>query len=372
MGAARHRRPVAVTAPDRRPVADVLASWSAARVAVTGALGLAFFLGLADREGLLDWDAAYYVSIAEIGYPLESPQVTRFFPLVPLLTRVVSFAPGVSTGVALLLVANLGALVYAWSLHRLALAEGLDEGAASRAVWLLALAPPAFVLVMGYAESVYGALAVAFLAALRRRAWDRAAVFGLLAGTCRPLAVVLVAVAAVEAGRGLRDSGTPELLRRLLAVLAPAIGTGAYLAYIGARTGQPLLPFTVQSDHDLRGTVIGDPLSVAYRLVQGALNGRSPGSGLHVLWLLVYLVLLVFVARRLPASYTVLAALTVVLAATSGGMASLERYAWSAFPFTLVLAQLTSRPWAFRLALTASTAGLVGYALLAFAGRVVP
>ena len=361
-----------MTAQRRASVIDVLASWSAARVAVLGALGLTSFLALPNQQGLLGWDALYYASIADIGYPLDTPNVTRFFPLVALIARAVSVAPGVSTGVALLLVANVGALVYAWLLQRLALAEGLDEGAAGRAVWLLTLAPPAFVLVMGYAESVYGALTVGFLAALRRRAWGQAAVLGLLAGTCRPLAVVLVAVAMVEVGRGLRDTGAREVLVRLAAVLTPAVGTGAYLAYIGVRTGQPFLPFTVQSDADFRGQIVGNPFSVAYRLVLGALDGNSIGSGLHVVWLLVYLVLLVVVARRLPASYTVLAALTLVLAATSGGLNSLERYAWSAFPFTLVLAQLTTRPWAFRLVLTVSTAGLVGYALLAFAGRFVP
>ena len=53
-------------------------------------------------------------------------------------------------------------------------------------------------------------------------------------------------------------------------------------------------------------------------------------------------------------------------------MNSIERYAWSAFPFALALAHLTRRPWAFLLTLSASTVGLVGYALLTFADRYVP
>jgi hypothetical protein len=363
---------VAIHGPRRAWLTDVLASWVAARLAVLGAYGLTVFLALPGRQGLLGWDAAYYASIADHGYPGDAPEVTRFFPLVPLLARAVATVPGVSTGVALLVVANVGALVYAVLLHRLARDEGMDDAAAARAVWLMALAPPAFVLVMGYAEAVYGALAVAFLAALRRRAWWQAAAAGALAGTCRPLAVILVAVALVEAARGLRGTSWREVVERLVAVLAPAVGTGAYLAYIGARTGQPLLPFTVQSDPHFRGEIIGNPFSVAYELVNGALDGNSIGSGLHVLWLLVYLVLLLVMARTLPAAYTVLAGLTLALAATSGGMNSLERYAWSAFPFVLLLARITSKPWIFLLTLTASMAGLVGYALLTFAGRYVP
>jgi hypothetical protein len=362
-GAARVRRP---------EVADVLGSWVAARVAVLCALGLASFLAVSNRQGLLGWDAAHYAWIADHGYPPHESETTRFFPLVPLLARAVSLVPGVSTGVALIIVANVGAVVFGLLLHRLARQEGFDESGAARAVWLQTLAPAAFVLVMGYAESVFGALTVAFLSALRRRAWGWAGVVGLLAGTCRPLAVVLVAVALVEAGRGLPDTGARELLLRLTAVLAPAAGVGAYLAYIGARTGHPLLPFTVQARGNLRATIVSNPVSVTYRLVEGALGGHRPGGGLHVVWLVVYVVLLVVVARILPAGYTVFAGLTLLLGTTSESMNSIERYAWSAFPFALALAHLTRRPWAFLLTLSASTAGLVGYALLTFADRYVP
>jgi hypothetical protein len=356
----------------KQSVADALGSWVAARLAVLGALGLAALLALPDRQGLLGWDAAHYLSIAEQGYPPGTPETARFFPLVPVLARVVGAVPGLSTGAALLVVSNIGALVFGLLLHRLARQEGFDAEGAARAVWLATLAPAAFVLVMGYAESVFAALAVAFVAALRRRAWGQAAVVGLLAGTCRPLAVVLVAVALVEAGRGLRGTQAREMLLRLTAVVSPAAGTGVYLAYIGARTGQPLLPFTVQSQEDLRATIVGNPFSVAAKLVQNVLAGHSPVGGLHVVWLLVYLALLVVAARTLPAGYTVLAGLTLLLGATSGSMNSIERYAWSAFPFSLALSHLTGKPRIFLLTLAASTAGLVGYTLLAFAGRYVP
>lgn len=358
--------------PGRRRAADVVASWAAARVVVLGALALAALLTGRHFRGLLNWDAGHYLSIAEHGYPRGSPEDMRFFPLVPVLARAVGWIPGISTGAALLVVANAGAVLYALLLRRLARAEGMDEGTAGRAVWLLALAPPAFTLVIGYAESVYGALAVAFLAALRRRAWLRAAGAGFLAGTCRPLAVVLVAVALAEGARGVRKAPAAERLRRLAAVLGPAVGIGTYLAYIGIRTGSPLLPYAVQAHDRLRGAIIDNPLSVAHRNVAAALTGHGIGPALHVVWLLAYLALLVVVARTLPAGYIVLAGLTLLLAATSALMNSLERYAWSAFPFTLALAGLTGRPWVFRLVLTASTVGLVAYALLAFGGSYVP
>jgi hypothetical protein len=354
------------------PWSDVLASWAAARLIVLGGLGLAAFFRLPQRVGLISWDAFHYLYLADHGYPLQSPEETRFFPLVPLLTRGVALLPGVSTAKALLLVANAGAVVFAFLLYRLAREEDLGEDGAERAVWLLTLAPPAFVMVMGYAESVFGALAVAFASAVRRGSWTRAVVFGFLAGTCRPLAVALIAFAAVEAARGVRAAGIPDMLRGLAAVAAPAAGIAAYLAYTGVRTGDPLLPFTVQEHATLRGAIVYNPVSAVLHSVHAALTGHGVGSGLHVVWLIIYLALLVAVARTLPAGYTVLAAVTLFLAATSHAMNSLERYAWSAFAFTLALARLTGRPWLFRLVFAVSAAGLLMYALLTFGHRYIP
>ena len=55
-----------------------------------------------------------------------------------------------------------------------------------KAVWLLAVAPPAFVLVMGYTEALAGLLAVIVFYGIRSGRWWLAAGAGLLSGLCRP------------------------------------------------------------------------------------------------------------------------------------------------------------------------------------------
>jgi hypothetical protein len=351
---------------------DAVLAWLAARAAVLVALGLTTMLALPGRRGLLGWDADHYLAIARRGYPLARPEEARFFPLVPLLARALGALPLVPLGVALLVVANVGALAYGVLLQRFLLAEGEDDATASATAWLVALAPPAFVLVMGYAESVYGVLLVGYLAAVRRGRWLPAALVGVLAGTCRPFALVLVAVGAVEAVRGVRAAGWAAVPARLAAVAGPAVGTGAYLLWTGLRTGDPLLPFRVQADSGLRGSVVADPVASATRLVRGALSGDTVGSGLHVAWLLLFLVLLVVVACTMPLSYTVLTALTLLLAATSGALESLERYGWTAFPLVLAVARAVRRPPLLLLTVAASTVGLVAYSTLTFAARYVP
>jgi len=83
-------------------------------------------------------------------------------------------------------------------------------------------------------------------------------------------------------------------------------------------------------------------------------------------------VLLVLVARRLPASYTAFAAAVLVVSLTSSNLDSFERYALGAFPLVVAASTLTSRRRVEVAVLVVSAAALVGYAMLAFLGMVVP
>ena len=71
-------------------------------------------------------------------------------------------------GAALILVSNLAALVATALLFVLVRRETADTDLARRSIWFLSLAPAAFVLVMGYAESVLLCLFLGCFLALRR------------------------------------------------------------------------------------------------------------------------------------------------------------------------------------------------------------
>jgi hypothetical protein len=172
---------------------------------------------------------------------------------------------GGHSGLVLLALVNIAALAFAFALVRLARVEGLDDAATDRLIWLAAFAPPAFVLVMGYAEALAGLLAVLVFLGARTRRWELAALAGLLVGLCRPLGLLLVVPVAIEAARGLRrhppeapptrlvgiaSVGVGELARRVAAVLAPLAGAGIYLAWSAATVGDGFAPFTLQRDDD--------------------------------------------------------------------------------------------------------------------------
>jgi hypothetical protein len=361
----------------------LIASWLVARVVVAGSLALSAYLRSQATDvagtnpfpratGLLGWDAAFYRDIATVGYAGLPDEARRFYPLLPLMARILGV--GHAAGPVLLILVNVLALALAAGVYRLVLSEGWGEAVGRRAVWLVAVAPPAFVLVMGYTEALAGVCAVVAFLGLRRERWWLAAAGGAAAALCRPTGLLLVLPALVETLRP-ADHRRP-VLPRAAAVVAPLVGAGLYLAYLGVRFGDPLQPLRIQQEARLHGPA-ANPLSTIASAARGLADGQV-GTGLHVPWLVLLVVLLVVMARTLPASYTVWAGTTLVTSLVGTNLDSLERYAWSAFPFVLVAARLLGgRPgrWTRVLwpaALAGSAALLGSYALLAFLGLSVP
>jgi hypothetical protein len=357
-----------------------LIPWLVARAIVGAALAMARFsddqIGkhpgpVQLRQGLFAWDAAFYRDLATHGYTGLSRAALRFFPLVPLLTRGLSEVFLGHEGVALLVVANVSALVFAALLHRLALLETGDAALARRAAWFGAVFPPFAVLVLGYADATAMALAAGVFLALRTRRYGWAIPLGILAGLCRPVGVLLVAPAALEVAHGWWSAGGRERVVRIGAVVAPALGLSAFLAYSGVAFGDAFEPLTIQNRASLRGR-FEFPVTSLVNGVRDLVHAGRFGPGLHVIWALGFAALLVVVWRRLPGSYTAYAAVALVLGLAAHNLDSFQRYAASTLPFLLAVAILTARPKVERAALTLAAAGLFAYALLAFFGVSVP
>lgn len=325
-------------------------------------------IGTSEHRGLLSWDAAWYLDIARHGYDGVPQDGLRFFPTLPLLVRGVGAVIGSDT-VALLLIANVSALAFGVLLHRLITDDLHDAALAERTVWLAALAPIAFVLVMGYTEAPAGAAMVGALWAARKRDWVRASVFAALAGSLRPTGMLLVVPLAFEAARGLRAARLPERPWRLLAVTAPGLGALPYVLWLQGEYGDWRLVYRTQMVPGLRGD-LRDPVSSVIDAIRAIDTDLL--LGLRGLWAIVLAALLVVSARRLPLSYTALAAAALLVAASADNIGSLERYGYGAFPFLIAASTLTARPVVERVVLVVSSAAMSGYALLALADIYTP
>lgn len=321
------------------------------------------------RQGLLAWDGAFYADIARHGYAALPEPALRFFPLTPLLGRAVGWL-GLGPRIGVVVVANVAALAAGTLLVLLVRSEGFAPAVAQRSAWLLALAPSAFVLVLGYAEGVFLALAVGIFLAARRRRWLVVAALGVLAGLDRPAGLVVALPIAIEAIRVWRAAPAAERIRSVVATASPFVGTALFLAWVDREFGDGLLPFRVQTRANLKGSFT-NPVSSIWDAVDGLFHGHI-GTGLHVPWMIVVVILVVLAFRRLPASYGAFAALSVASAVTSANLDSFERYALGAFPILIVVALLlTDRRWAIA-AISVSAAAMTAYATLAFAHAYVP
>jgi hypothetical protein len=366
----------------RADVIAALPAWLAARVITGAALELSRYLAThlhpADpavaqtaHAGLLSWDAAWYRDIAVHGYHALPQEALRFFPLLPLLVRALRFVFAGDAGLTLLVVANVSALVLGMLIHRLALLETGDERLARRAAWLVALAPPAFVLVMGYSEALFMALAVGTFLALRTKHWLWAGALGALAGMTRPLGILLVVPAAVEAAYAIRQVSGKGLAARAVAVSGPIVGTGSFLLWAQIAYGDGMLPVHIQQQNRLRGPLL-DPIRAMLHESRGVVSGHHLGSALHVPWVIGLAVLAVVCLRRWPLSYGLFAVPMLIAAASSANLDSFERYGLSAFPLVLAAASLTANGRVERIVLTVSAAAMTGYAVLAFLNASVP
>lgn len=350
----------------------MLVPYALSRLVVLGALALSRHLlpalEVADRfrlqASLVGWDGGWYRDIARGGYDAVALEGLRYFPLFPLLGRAVAWLPGVDAALGIVVVANAAALALGFSLHALVVHERADRDLARRAVWVLYLLPPAFVLVMGYSEALFMTFATLALLGLRSRRWVLAAGASLLASVTRPVGVLLVVPALVEAVR------TRER-RAFAAVAAPVAGTLGYLAWAAGRSHEFLYPLRVQEDPTKRGSVI-DPLRAFAHAVREVASGEHPSAGIHAVTAILLVLALAVLARRWPASFSWYAAVAIAAGLSSRNLDSLERYAFSAVPFVLAAADVTRDAVLERVVLAAAVSGLVAAAVLAFTGTLVP
>ncbi len=364
----------------RRDLRAAVVPWVLARIFVVGALALTRFgvdhIEGARRpvqlgQGLFAWDAAFYRDIAEHGYGAVRSGALRFFPAVPLMARGLGVVFLGNDAFALLVIANGSALLFGGLVYRLTRLETGDARTATRAVWFAAVFPPAMALVLGYAEATFMLLSVAMFLSLRTRRFGWAIPSGVLAGLTRPVGVLLAVPAAIEAARTWRGASPRDRAIRIGAVVAGPVGSGLYLLWVRYAYEDAWLPLRIQNDRSHRGGFV-DPFTRTFDGISDLIHGDRFGSGLHVLWLAVFAVLIVVLLRRLPSSYGWYAAAMVLVNLSARNLDSFERYAMSAFPLVIAVALVTSRPDVERPALVLAAAGLVGYSVLGFLGVYVP
>jgi hypothetical protein len=309
----------AATTPD-----DILRPYQGVEPVGGGLAGL--LLGVWQR-----FDSLWYLRIAQMGYS-PNDGTTVYFPLYPLLVRLVGKIMLGNYLLAAIVISNVAYIALLFCLYKLTEAE-LGRAAARRSTIYLAVFPTAFFFIAAYAESLFLALTLSsFLCAFQKR-WWMAAVFGSLASLTRLQGIVLVApllyIYLRDTGPKLRKAG-PELL----GVLVMPCGAFLFLAYQRLVLGSAGLTGVYQSQLHAQFVWPWD------NVIAAAAKILSPqGTFINVLNLsmtVVFLIMTVVSFRRLGMEYGIYMAVTMTALllrrTTLQPLVSMSRYVLALFP----------------------------------------
>ncbi len=297
------------------------------------------------------FDTNWYLEIARDGYVDAGSKV--YFPLYPLLIRLVSALVGNAMLAALLIsnVALIGALALLYRLSKALF--GATSARRAVAYWLVF--PTAFFLFAAYTESLFLFLVLAAFDCARRERWVLAAMFGALAALTRLQGVLLIVPLAVVGFRYcvLRIPFTPYAIRNMqyairttqYAILLIPLATLAFLAY----TNLSLLA-SYEDELHARFVLPWKNLAAALALI---VDGRAGFvDGLNLLTTLGFGALLVAVWRALPREYAVYALLMYLAPlfrmTTLQPLVSMDRYVLAIFPAFIWLGARGQNAWVNR------------------------
>ena len=298
-------------------------------------------------DGWVHWDGRHYIAIASTGYQFEGQRWPNmaFFPLYPILIKLVAPLVGYSYTIAALLVAQLAFFGALLLLHDLV---GRDFGRdiAYRSVLLLLVVPTSFFFAAPYSESLALLLLVASIWALRRERWWLAGAAGFLLALTRLPGVLIAPVLALAY---LRHIGWRWRAIRApaLAALLPPIGLGLFMLYQWQRFGTPLAFLAAQRQWK---NWLSPPWVIPERLFKAFTDLPSwPNAAFQAAFWLSFIVLTIVALRRLPLLYSLTLLLFLLPPYFSNWPWSISRHVLLGFPAFVVLALWTERLWVRRL-----------------------
>lgn len=311
-------------------------------------------------------DALWYLRIGSAGYSAADGS-GAFFPLYPILIRVVGVLTGGHWLLAAYLVSNLSLIGALFLLYKLTALE-FSDSMARKAVLYLCAFPTGFFLFAPYSESLFLVLAIGALYAARTRRWWLAALCGLLAALSRSPGVLLALPLAIEALLQARRLVGTARWRVLAAGAGACVATGAgllaYLAYWQVQIGDWRHPIDLQKTGWGKENAWPWDTLIAGAKVAVQFPGVNPGAYFLVDFAMVVLVLLagVWVALRTRPTYGVYvwasALFPLFLMWPGRPLLSLPRIYLVIFPTVWALARLAERFKAHDAVLVTSTVAM--------------
>ena len=281
------------------------------------------------------WDGGHYLKVATGGY--TNLQQTAFFPLYPILIKVLG---GVLFGnylLAGLLISNVSFLLFLYVLYRLwkilSKRESLDL------VFLYILYPTSFFAFSFYSEGLFLAVSTLALLYFLGRRYKVAYLLAALSAITRPFGIILVfAMFVSEVFTILKNQSSPKLL--ITPVIHLLIGLSFFAVYsyfLFTKFHDPLAFLSVQSKW---GREIIDPVTTVLVYLGNLVT--SDQNHIFYLELVVFLsffTILILGIKKIPTVIWIYSILVLMFSATTGTLTGIPRYALSSVGVFILLAE---------------------------------
>lgn len=293
-----------------------------------------------------NWDGVHYLSIAASGY-LADLKTMIFFPGYPLLIKLTSFILG-DFLLSAYLVSHFFAVGSLIMLYKFVLLKFSRE-IAQKAIFYFLIFPSSFYLVAAYSESTFIFFAILSLYFAFQKRWLLASVFALLISLTRVIGIVIIIPLILEYLTQINFSAK-KLQANVLWLFLTPLGALSYMFYLLNTVGDPLYFLALQNAY-YRSTSPLNPLTVLANyfnnLKLALLRGDIPFTTSILLDYLLTIVVLVssfFVFKKIRISLGIYTFLIMLIPTLTGSLAANQRYALSAFPIFILLAQISKNP----------------------------
>ena len=340
-------------------VRDVLVTFCLTRIAIIVIAELAS-ITIAQRPGVHvsestnpllavwgRWDAVHYLDIASRGYYGTD---MAFFPLYPALINFVGRFIG-NDLIAGLLISNIALFFGLLFFYKLA-EHQFNRQVAHRAIFYMSIFPTSFFFSAVYTESLFFALTVASFYYIREHKWLTAGLIGALAALTRSEGVLLVVPFGIELVAAARTTplkrffAPARMQRVLVGLVAIPLGLGLYMAWLWVLQGDPLYFSHVQANWNRHLALPWVAAINAYKIVTHSHSVlETANESIEIVFTLLLIAVTIAGAFRLRLSYTVYAALSILIPISTASLMSMQRFALVVFPMFLVLALWGSRSW---------------------------
>lgn len=288
------------------------------------------------------WDTFWYVDIAQNGYavtgtnPANPEQLNlAFFPLYPMLMKVIGSAIGGKYFLAGVIISNFCLLLTSYFLYKLVLLE-FNKKIALNSVKYLYLFPTAFILSGVFTESLYLLLLVLCFYAAKTQRWRSAGIIGFFLALTR-LPGVLVILPLFYEYLKTKEFKLKQVKFDLLFLLLIPLGLFVYASYNYYLTGDF---FTFTHTQAAWNRSLTDPVSAIVNGLRDGLFKPSLRRLIESIFAIVSLTLVLLFWRKIGVSYWLFSLYSILLPLLSG-VISMPRLVLPIFPLYILFAQFS-------------------------------